>query len=29
MVLDWVCRIICNVIRYRSGKWETQANLAV
>lgn len=29
MVLDWVCRIICYVIRYRSGKWETQAKLAV
>lgn len=29
MVIDWVCRIICYVIRYRSGKWETKARLAV
>lgn len=29
MVIDWVCRIIFNIIRYRSGKWETKARLAV
>lgn len=29
MVLDWVCRIIFNIVRYRSGKWEKMAKLAV
>lgn len=29
MVLDWVCRIVCYVARYRSGKWEAKAKLAV
>jgi len=29
MVIDWTCRIIFYVARYRSGKWEKQAKLAV
>lgn len=29
MVIDWICRIIFYIIRYRSGKWETKARLAV
>lgn len=29
MVIDWVCRIIFNIARYRGGKWETKAQLAV
>ena len=29
MVIDWVCRIIFNIVRYRSGKWEKMAKLAV
>lgn len=28
MVLDWICRIICFLLRYRSGKWRTLAGLA-
>lgn len=28
MVFDWICRIICYVIRYRSGKWEKMARIA-
>ncbi len=29
MVMDWICRIICYVSRYASGKWETKAHLTV
>lgn len=29
MVIDWLCRIIFYVGRYRSGKWETKAQIAV
>ncbi len=29
MVLDWACRIVMYVGRYRSGKWEAKARLAV
>ena len=28
MVLDWICRIICFLLRYRSGKWRKLARLA-
>lgn len=28
MVLDWICRIICFLLRYRSGKWRKLAGLA-
>lgn len=28
MVLDWICRIICFLLRYRSGKWRRLAGLA-
>lgn len=28
MVLDWICRVICFLLRYRSGKWRTLAGLA-
>lgn len=27
MILDWVCRIICFVVRYVSGKWKVLAGL--
>lgn len=29
MVIDWVCRIVFYVGRYRSGKWEAKAKIAV
>ena len=29
MVIDWVCRIVFYVGRYRSGKWEAKARIAV
>lgn len=29
MIIDWVCRIICYVWRYRSGKWEAKAKVAL
>lgn len=29
MILDWVCRIICFVVRYVSGKWKVLAGLPV
>lgn len=29
MVIDWACRIICYVWRYRSGRWESKARLAI
>lgn len=29
MVIDWACRIVCYVWRYRSGRWENKARLAV
>lgn len=29
MVIDWVCRITFYVVRYRGGRWETKARLAV
>lgn len=29
MILDWVCRIICFVARYVSGKWKVLAGLPV
>ena len=25
MMIDWVCRVTCFVLRYRSGKWQTKA----
>ena len=28
MVLDWICRVICFLLRYRSGKWRKLAGLA-
>ena len=27
MVMDWVCRCICFILRYRSGKWRRLAGL--
>lgn len=27
MVVDWICRIICFLLRYRSGKWKKLAGL--
>jgi len=27
MILDWVCRISCFYLRYRSGAWLRRANL--
>ena len=27
MIVDWICRIICFVLRYRSGKWRKLAGL--
>ncbi len=27
MVLDWICRVICFLIRYRRGKWRKLAGL--
>lgn len=27
MVLDWICRVICFLLRYRSGKWKKLAGL--
>lgn len=29
MILDWICRIMFYVCRYRSGKWESRAQIAV
>lgn len=29
MIIDWMCRIVFYVARYRSGKWEEKARLAV
>ena len=29
MVIDWVCRFVFYVGRYRSGKWEAKARIAV
>ena len=29
MIMDWVCRIVFYVARYRSGKWEEKARIAV
>ena len=28
MVLDWICRVICFLVRYRRGKWRKLAGLA-
>ena len=28
MIVDWICRIICFVLRYHSGKWRKLAGLA-
>ena len=28
MVLDWICRVICFLVRYRRGKWRVLAGLA-
>lgn len=28
MVLDWICRTVCFLIRYRGGKWKELAELA-
>ena len=28
MVMDWICRCICFILRYRSGKWRVLAGLA-
>lgn len=29
MIMDWICRIICFVIRYLSGKWRKLARLDI
>ena len=29
MIIDWVCRIAFYVARYRSGKWEEKARIAI
>ena len=28
MIMDWICRCICFLLRYRSGKWRVLAGLA-
>ena len=27
MVLDWICRLACFVVRYHGSKWETKAQI--